>query len=185
MNINFNLNSFKCIKRYSCEAFWSELIYFVRKKISKAPTKAKIAPHFNQLLIFWVANHLFHFIFINLSVYCFLGKTLSKVANTIMKSNVSSTFVAWMVSHCKTHSERELFVKQLQQLVPVDIYGKCGPFKVVKDRGLQLFFVGHIFALNINNWKNTIHSFKTHACLLRKKCNMQAARCISRVHCRR
>ena len=35
-----------------------------------------------------------------------------------MKSNVSSTFVAWMVSHCKTHSERELFVKQLQQLVP-------------------------------------------------------------------
>ena len=34
--------------------------------------------------------------------------------------------VAWLVSNCKTDSHRELYVKELQKHVPVDIFGKCG-----------------------------------------------------------
>ncbi|XP_054719863.1 alpha-(1,3)-fucosyltransferase C-like [Uloborus diversus] len=34
--------------------------------------------------------------------------------------------VAWLVSNCKTPSKRELFVKELQKSILVDIYGKCG-----------------------------------------------------------
>ncbi|CAH1776418.1 unnamed protein product, partial [Owenia fusiformis] len=33
---------------------------------------------------------------------------------------------AWIVSHCKTQSRRELYVQRLQKYMPVDIYGKCG-----------------------------------------------------------
>ncbi|XP_013385388.1 alpha-(1,3)-fucosyltransferase C-like [Lingula anatina] len=38
-----------------------------------------------------------------------------------------SKLVAWMVSHCTTHSRREEYVKELQKYIPVDVYGKCGP----------------------------------------------------------
>ena len=34
--------------------------------------------------------------------------------------------VAWLVSHCKTQSKREILVKTLKRYIPVDIYGKCG-----------------------------------------------------------
>ena len=34
--------------------------------------------------------------------------------------------VAWLVSNCKTKSHRELYVKKLQEHVPVDIFGGCG-----------------------------------------------------------
>lgn len=33
---------------------------------------------------------------------------------------------AWFVSNCKSHSNRNQFVKLLQEFVPVDIYGRCG-----------------------------------------------------------
>ncbi len=33
--------------------------------------------------------------------------------------------VAWVVSHCKTASKRENYVRKLQQYIDVDIYGKC------------------------------------------------------------
>ncbi len=33
--------------------------------------------------------------------------------------------VAWIVSHCVTHSEREAYVKQLSRYITVDIYGAC------------------------------------------------------------
>lgn len=32
----------------------------------------------------------------------------------------------WMVSHCKTDSRRETYVSELQKVLPVDIFGKCG-----------------------------------------------------------
>ncbi|CAL4102815.1 unnamed protein product, partial [Meganyctiphanes norvegica] len=35
--------------------------------------------------------------------------------------------VLWIVSHCVTDSGRELYVSELQQYLPVDIYGLCGP----------------------------------------------------------
>ncbi|CAH1800945.1 unnamed protein product, partial [Owenia fusiformis] len=40
-----------------------------------------------------------------------------------------SKLAAWIVSHCRTHSRREVYVKRLQEHVPIDIYGKCGTKK--------------------------------------------------------
>jgi alpha-1,3-fucosyltransferase len=37
--------------------------------------------------------------------------------------------VAWFVSHCRTINKREDYVKELQKLVQVDIYGYCGRHK--------------------------------------------------------
>lgn len=37
--------------------------------------------------------------------------------------------VAWFVSHCRTKGNRESFVEELRQYIPVDIYGNCGPLK--------------------------------------------------------
>lgn len=36
--------------------------------------------------------------------------------------------VAWFVSNCDTDSRREAFVKSLQNTVPVDVFGSCGPY---------------------------------------------------------
>ena len=45
------------------------------------------------------------------------------------KTAKKEKLVAWMVSNCKTHSQREDFVKELQNHIPVDIYGECGKLK--------------------------------------------------------
>ena len=37
--------------------------------------------------------------------------------------------VAWFVSHCSTESGRELYVRELQKHIEVDVYGACGPLK--------------------------------------------------------
>lgn len=37
-------------------------------------------------------------------------------------------FAAWFVSHCNTLSGREILIKQLQQYIDIDIYGKCGNY---------------------------------------------------------
>lgn len=34
--------------------------------------------------------------------------------------------VAWVVSHCITDSRREMYVKELQKYIPVDVFGQCG-----------------------------------------------------------
>ena len=34
--------------------------------------------------------------------------------------------VAWMVSHCNTASKREIYVNDLKNEIPIDVYGKCG-----------------------------------------------------------
>lgn len=41
--------------------------------------------------------------------------------------------VAWMVSHCQTHSKREDYVRQLQEHIQVDIYGECGSLKCTRN----------------------------------------------------
>ncbi|XP_046448424.1 alpha-(1,3)-fucosyltransferase C-like [Daphnia pulex] len=40
--------------------------------------------------------------------------------------------VAWMVSHCKTHGQRETYVKELSRYIDVDIFGKCGHLTCTK-----------------------------------------------------
>ena len=37
--------------------------------------------------------------------------------------------MAWFVGNCDTKSKRELYVKELQKYIDVDIYGKCGSLK--------------------------------------------------------
>ncbi len=37
--------------------------------------------------------------------------------------------IAWFVSNCHSESKREIYVKELQKYIDVDIYGKCGPLK--------------------------------------------------------
>ena len=45
----------------------------------------------------------------------------------------------WIVSHCKTHSRREDYVKTLQKHLPVDVYGACGPFKCGRKKDNECF----------------------------------------------
>lgn len=42
---------------------------------------------------------------------------------------------AWFVSNCNAKSNRNVLVKKMQQYMPVDVYGKCGPLKCEGDKG--------------------------------------------------
>ncbi|KHJ39958.1 fucosyl transferase [Trichuris suis] len=39
----------------------------------------------------------------------------------------------WFVSNCYTPSKREVYMKNLQKYLPVDVYGACGPLKCSRD----------------------------------------------------
>ncbi|KAK6017604.1 hypothetical protein OSTOST_16871 [Ostertagia ostertagi] len=39
---------------------------------------------------------------------------------------------AWFVSHCATNSKREVYVKELKESFPVDVYGGCGHLKCAR-----------------------------------------------------
>ncbi|XP_018332675.1 alpha-(1,3)-fucosyltransferase C-like [Agrilus planipennis] len=41
--------------------------------------------------------------------------------------------VAWFVSNCNSKSGRENFTRELQEYLPVDIYGDCGQYKCAKQ----------------------------------------------------
>ena len=47
-------------------------------------------------------------------------------------SNKTKT-IAWMVSHCNTHGQRETYVKELSNYLNVDIYGRCGNLTCALD----------------------------------------------------
>jgi len=62
--------------------------------------------------------------------------------------------VAWLVSNCHTDSQRELYVKELQKHVPVDIFGNCGrPLKCSKkrDKCFEQISDGYKFYLSFEN----------------------------------
>ncbi|KAI8787211.1 glycoprotein 3-alpha-L-fucosyltransferase A isoform X1 [Biomphalaria glabrata] len=62
--------------------------------------------------------------------------------------------IAWMVSSCGAHSRRQDYVKELQKYIPVDIYGKCGPFKCSRDKDkncLQEITLKYKFYLGFEN----------------------------------
>jgi hypothetical protein len=42
--------------------------------------------------------------------------------------------IAWFVSNCDSESKRELYVKELQKYIDVDVFGKCGHLKCSKDK---------------------------------------------------
>ncbi|XP_025105559.1 galactoside 3(4)-L-fucosyltransferase-like isoform X2 [Pomacea canaliculata] len=44
---------------------------------------------------------------------------------------------AWFVGHCKTQSRREEYVRRMQAIIPVDIYGRCGTHVCPKSKGRE------------------------------------------------
>ena len=52
---------------------------------------------------------------------------IKRIANKTKK-------IAWIVSHCKTRSKREDYVKELQKFMDVDIMGGCGKIKCKKGK---------------------------------------------------
>jgi alpha-1,3-fucosyltransferase len=61
---------------------------------------------------------------------------LRKIARPRLPSDTVSNktkSVAWMVSHCKTHGQRETYVKELSKYIDVDIYGGCGNLSCALD----------------------------------------------------
>ncbi|XP_052778950.1 alpha-(1,3)-fucosyltransferase C-like [Mya arenaria] len=71
-------------------------------------------------------------------------KLLSKNYTEIFRKK--SKMTAWAVSHCKTFSERENFLRLLvKQGIPIDVYGKCGTeraddLNVVLDKDYKFYF---------------------------------------------
>ncbi|KAJ8873990.1 hypothetical protein PR048_024830 [Dryococelus australis] len=68
----------------------------------------------------------------NSSEYVDVRRTLDvpwKVQDNILAPVPSNKtgLVAWLVSKCKTPSQRESYVKELGKYIKVDVYGKCGP----------------------------------------------------------
>jgi alpha-1,3-fucosyltransferase len=48
------------------------------------------------------------------------------------KLKEKNKFAVWFVSHCKTYSKREDYVKQLKEFVDIDVIGLCGRNKCPK-----------------------------------------------------
>ncbi|XP_046639886.1 alpha-(1,3)-fucosyltransferase C-like [Daphnia pulicaria] len=51
-----------------------------------------------------------------------MAKKISKPLQESQLRNKTKT-IAWMVSHCKTHGQREKYVEELRKYMDVDIYG--------------------------------------------------------------
>ncbi|KAK6183843.1 hypothetical protein SNE40_006433 [Patella caerulea] len=65
-----------------------------------------------------------------------VAKDKSKIRDydAIMKKKTK--LIGWVVSHCRTQSKREDYVKHLEKVVPVDIFGRCGMSKPTNVFGL-------------------------------------------------
>lgn len=66
--------------------------------------------------------------------------------------------VAWFASHCVTQSKRELYVKEMQAYVSVDVYGLCGPNRcdwestgVSSSHCLEMLHKNYKFYLSFEN----------------------------------
>ena len=63
-----------------------------------------------------------------------------------------SKAVAWIVSHCKTASGRELYVEELQRFIDVDVYGKCGPLECPTEQNCHRMVANqYYFYLSFEN----------------------------------
>jgi len=57
----------------------------------------------------------------------------SKSSRKLSPSVPKPKLVAWVVSNCYTHSNRESYVLELENYIPVDKYGSCGNLNCVGD----------------------------------------------------
>ena len=72
------------------------------------------------------------------------------------KSTISTKtkMVAWLVSNCNTSSNREVYVKELQKYIDIDVYGKCGDLnrtKAVQGNIRKMFEQNYKFYLAFEN----------------------------------
>lgn len=74
--------------------------------------------------------------------YCKRDQPIQIDFNTILKTKIKP--VAWMVSNCRTESNRSEYVRELMKHIPIDVYGRCG----------------YLF-----NQTNTCERFKNNECL--------------------
>ena len=61
--------------------------------------------------------------------------TLKFIENLQTETSTKGKLVAWMVSNCGTHSQREHYVQELRKHIPVDIIGECGKLKCKRTEG--------------------------------------------------
>ena len=60
--------------------------------------------------------------------------------------------VAWVVTNCKTHSRRELYVQELSKYIPITILGGCGTHRCLPGEAcFQTLNVTHKFYLSFEN----------------------------------
>ena len=70
--------------------------------------------------------------------------------------------VAWMVSHCKTDSRRETYVKELRKYIDVDVYGTCGDLSCPRNEDYWISDP-QCYELLANNYKFYL-SFENSIC---------------------
>ena len=87
----------------------------------------------------------------------YVDKNVSLTKYGITELSSRKKDIAWMVSHCITHSKREEYVNEMEKfkLLQVDIYGECGNLsQPSRAKGKDLFDRKH----NPSN-RHCIHMF--------------------------
>lgn len=71
----------------------------------------------------------------------------------ILEAKDRKKMVVWFVSHCRTLSKREQYVKELSKYINVDIYGRCGNLTCEKRSSHDCFknISGYWFYLSFEN----------------------------------
>ena len=60
--------------------------------------------------------------------------------------------VAWLVSNCKTHSQREQYVSELSKYIDIDIYGGCGTKTCPENEDCHNYLASkYLFYLSFEN----------------------------------
>ena len=86
------------------------------------------------------------------------GQIVNKHRNISISIDFSrkSKDIAWFVSNCQTESRRENLVQKLEQLMSVDVYGRCGNHRCPKsssgqDECYQMLSRDYKFYLSLEN----------------------------------
>ena len=75
-------------------------------------------------------------------------------ANNVKPWRKKTKLVAWFATRCHTALRREEYIRQLSQLIPVDIYGRCGNFtcsQQIKSLCLEMLRSDYKFYLAFEN----------------------------------
>ncbi|KAB0792778.1 hypothetical protein PPYR_14737 [Photinus pyralis] len=98
-----------------------------------------IAPNFSQYDSFYNWTMTYRF---DSDIVSRHGQFVEEESNYTLPSvaviQKKAKLIAWFVSHCKTSSQREVLVAELQRFLPVDVYGLCGPLACEKTQRNEL-----------------------------------------------